>query len=40
MNKLTSQTNEPGERSGQALNELSSRAPIEFCRANRVCITH
>jgi hypothetical protein len=31
MNELTSQTNEPGERSGRALNELSSRALIEFC---------
>jgi hypothetical protein len=29
---LTSRTNEPGERSSRSLNELSSRAPIEFCQ--------
>jgi hypothetical protein len=37
MNKLMSWLgNEPGERSGRALNELSSRASIEFSRASRV----
>jgi hypothetical protein len=40
MNELTSWTNEPGERFSRALNELSLRAPIEFCQASRVCITY
>jgi hypothetical protein len=29
MNELTSQTNEPSERSGRVLNELNLRASVE-----------
>jgi len=41
MNELTNQTNESGKRSGRALNELSSRAPIEFVeRVGYVSLTN